>query len=217
MGKPYRIDLTGLKFNRLEVIGYSHNSENHGAIWDCVCDCGKPSKVASTYLSKGITKSCGCLRYEMSKKKVVTHGKSKTPLYNRWVWMKYRCDNPTFPRYGERGIKYESSWGKFENFEKDMGESFKESLELDRIDVDGDYCKENCRWVGGSESSYNRDIQCNNVSGRTGVYWMESRSRYYARIQVSGKSVHLGCFTSFDEAVAAREGAELKYYGYIKR
>mgnify|MGYP006921364745 CR=1 FL=1 len=81
------------------------------------------------------------------------------PFYKAWGRMKERCNNPNFNKYsnyGGRGIKYSEQWEKYKNFEKDMLSSWKQGLSLDRIDVNGNYCKENCRWITMKEQQNNR-------------------------------------------------------------
>ena len=92
-----------------------------------------------------------------------THGhagsKFKTKTYLAWVRIKGRCYNPKnkkYPIYGGRGIKVCKRWMKYENFLKDMGDCPDPKLSLDRIDVNGDYCKKNCRWATSKEQSNNR-------------------------------------------------------------
>lgn len=88
------------------------------------------------------------------------HGQSNSREYKIWKSMKRRCNNPKYPqysRYGGRGIGYQLEWEKFENFWKDMKKFYSENLELDRIDNDGNYTKNNCRWINSSENNRNRN------------------------------------------------------------
>lgn len=91
-------------------------------------------------------------------------GKSKREkLYYVWYGMKYRCDNEKhigYKNYGGRGITYDKRWKNFDNFYEDMKEGYKEGLSLERIDNDGDYSKENCKWA-------DRVTQCNNKTNNT--------------------------------------------------
>jgi hypothetical protein len=94
----------------------------------------------------------------MKKRDYNYHGMRKTTTYNVWSMMKYRCDkkdHPSYRLYGLRGIKYCERWKKFKNFLDDMGER-PDGLSLDRIDNDGDYCRENCKWATGIEQINNR-------------------------------------------------------------
>jgi hypothetical protein len=89
----------------------------------------------------------------------VRHNMSKSPEYKSWGAMKTRCDNPThnaYARYGGRGVTYQKEWASFENFLKDMGVKPDPEMELDRIDNEKNYCKENCRWATRKEQTRNR-------------------------------------------------------------
>lgn len=114
-----------------------------------------------------------------------THGQSRTRAYGAWKQMRKRCNNPAdqaYPRYGGRGIAYDSRWDCFENFVADMGER-QDGMTLDRIDNDGPYCKENCRWATTQEQArnYSRNIRLT-YGGvtRTLIDWAAERGLAYA-------------------------------------
>lgn len=156
-----RIDLTGHKYGRLTVL--SHFSDS---LWNCKCDCGAFTVVRSDLLrsKKRPTRSCGCLQKEIvsqycsTHKK--THGETKTRLYRIWRGIKTRCfnaSNSAYPHYGGRGITMCDRWkNSYEAFKEDMLEGYSDGLEIDRIDNDGNYCKENCRWSTRKEQVTNR-------------------------------------------------------------
>jgi len=149
----------------------------------------------------------------------VRHLKTDTPSYKSWEMMIQRCTNPNFDgyfRYGGRGIKVCEEWRDFINFHNDMGDR-PEGMSLDRVDVDGDYCKENCKWSNQTDQLYNKRKSDKNTSGRTGVYWHKGASKWAASITYKGRQHHLGLFESFDCAVSARESAELKFYGKVRK
>jgi hypothetical protein len=143
------IDLTGMFFNRLKVIGRSEKKSKANAIWFCMCDCGNFTHVSSLKLRNGYTKSCGCYKREFVLGKYMTHGFSKNSrTYRSWKEMRQRCLNPNSDKwkwYGGRGIKICEEWNDFEIFIRDMGER-PIGTSIGRMDSDGDYCKENCRW-----------------------------------------------------------------------
>lgn len=132
--------------------------------------------------------------------------------------MLQRCSNPLatgYEKYGGRGIQVLDGWERFEKFFLDMGEA-PADMSIERIDVNGNYCKENCKWETDSNQSYNRRMNSNNTTGKTGVDFVERGGVYRARITYLLEEIQLGVFAKFEDAVRAREVAELKYFGYIK-
>lgn len=207
--------MIGFRSERLLVVEYSHKASD-GHMWKCLCDCGKAHIAREYDLTRSRIRSCGCLRKE-PRERSRTHGMSQDPIYKRWASMKERCDNKNstgYDNYGGRGITYDVRWRDFLNFYNDMSENFEEGLELDRIDVNGNYCKENCRWVSHNENNYNKTRQSNNLSGKTGVSWSKRDSRWVSYIDFEGRRISLGTFLTKDVAIQVRKEAELKYYGY---
>ena len=145
-------DWTGERFGRLVVLWMIPNERRFGSVvWQCRCDCGRSASVASTNLVRGTTKSCGCIVAEVNKQRSGTHGKKKTPEYSTWARMKDRCNNPKndkFKHYGGRGIKVCERWMEsFADFLADMGPRPSKDHSIDRRDVNGNYCPENCEWA----------------------------------------------------------------------
>lgn len=124
----------------------------------------------------------------------------KTPTYNSWDGMRARCRNPKNPHYknyGGRGIDYIEDWHDFNNFLKDMGER-PIGKTLDRINNDGPYCKENCKWSSRREQNLNRRDM--NKLGYVGVNRASSGNKFEAKINVDGKVKVLGRFDTPKEA-----------------
>ncbi|MCA9340178.1 MAG: AP2 domain-containing protein [Candidatus Saccharibacteria bacterium] len=201
-----RKDWKGEKLYRLTFRSFSHKSKTGRSYWLCLCDCGGNTIVDASNVRRGHIKSCGCLSREIR----ITHGMTGTPTYNGWSSMIQRCtnpDNPAYYRYGGRGIAVCSKWMRFEGFLDDMGERPENDLSLDRIDVDGDYCKKNCRWATAEEQARNIRAR-NHVTGVNGVQWYKPTNKYLARIRANKREICLGYFKDFFEAVCARKSAE---------
>jgi len=173
MSKSY-LDITGHVFGKLVVLQFSHKDERGRKYWACQCDCGNTTTVQGSSLKSGLTASCGCSKGSS------THSLSGTKMYKVWSAMKNRVlnkNNHDYAAYGGRGISCSEDWLTFENFLRDMGSEYAENLSLERIDVNGNYCKENCKWIPAGEQQYNKTMQCNNTSGITGVYFISKSSK----------------------------------------
>ena len=150
-----------MTFGRWTVLKREYPNQGGQPMWLCQCCCKNKtiSVVRGSALRQGTSKSCGCLSKEFLSEKSTTHGMYRTPLHSVWVSMKQRCQNPNmihYDSYGGRGISVCKSWQNFENFYKDMHEGYSKGLEIDRIDNDGNYSKENCRWVSPKTNARNR-------------------------------------------------------------
>ncbi|KKN91286.1 hypothetical protein LCGC14_0221540 [marine sediment metagenome] len=157
------INLIGKRFGRLVVIKRIINNNGKNAKWLCICDCGNETSVLSSHLIRNNIKSCGCLQREMTSVKNTKHGHLKngrvSTIYRSWTNMKTRCVNRKYNEYesyGGRGITVCKRWLKFKNFNYDMGKRWKPGLQIDRINNDKGYCKENCRWVTSKINNRNK-------------------------------------------------------------
>lgn len=179
------------------------------------CDVNGCDRAAYCYahyqrLLNGSLDNCNPIRVKNK------HGMSNTPLYKVWTSMQQRClnsKNSAYRDYGGRGIKVCERWqDNFANFVEDMGERM-EGMTLERIDNDGNYEPNNCRWATRQEQVWNRRVLKRSLSGVTGVHKL--RNRWRAVIMVDRKAIHLGYYAKLEDAINARKQAELKYFKEI--
>ena len=172
------IDLTGRRYGRLVAIRKADERyDGRHAFWECQCDCGNKTIVRKDSLESGHAKSCGC--YAKDRRTdfhLLSVGDKGTRLYKTWQGIKQRCLNPNaneYKNYGGRGIticdEWKDSYTEFKNWSIENG--FNESLNgreqsIDRIDVNGNYEPNNCRWADSKTQNYNKRVtQRVNING----------------------------------------------------
>lgn len=182
------IDETGNRYGRLTVICRAGSARSGGALWLCRCDCGGEKLALGAKLRRGEIRSCGCLEretrvYNGYRRMRPIHGMAKSRLYEVWRGMKKRCGNPSHPHYkdyGGRGISVCDEWANdfyaFAAWALSHGydeNAPKGKCTLDRIDSDGNYCPENCRFADMVVQQNNRRDRSNDVQiylGKDGIY-----------------------------------------------
>ena len=169
------IDCSGQRFGRLVALRETSPKirKDRGTTirrYSCQCDCGNSIDVTVPDLRSGNTVSCGCWKIEATKRSNTTHGKSisvsrsgkATTEYHSWRGMIDRCTNErhiSYKFYGARGIKVCDRWrSSFEDFLSDMGEKPSKLHSIDRINGDGDYSPDNCRWATGKQQFANQRV-----------------------------------------------------------
>lgn len=160
-----RLDImAGMVFNQWTIVEVLENKGIGKRMLRIRCSCGFIADRAFGSVVNGYSKSCGCAHYAAHSVRQTKHGHSKrkeaTETYMIWNSMKQRCVNPKnkgYKRYGGRGIQVCARWlESFDNFLLDMGEHPK-GMQLDRIDNNSGYSKENCHWVTSKENNRNKD------------------------------------------------------------
>lgn len=194
------IDLTGQRFGRLTVIGIDDKSTKK-TYWICQCDCGTVKSVRADILKAGLTVSCGCKKREQDKINLTTHHshlQSGTRLYQIWQGAKKRCydlNDTRYSNYGGRGIKMCDEWkDDFTRFyEWAIQNGYSDELTIDRVNVDGNYEPNNCRWIDNKAQSNNRTTNIKITIGnatKTLTEWCEifevDYKKIHARYQRNG-------------------------------
>ena len=188
------LDVTGDRYGRLTAIrfAYSKNGNRH---WEFLCECGQTKVIALRDVRNGHTRSCGCLFIEMLKSRKKENPPSKHPLYGIWTHMISRCHKESckdYYKYGARGIRVCERWlHSFWDFVSDMGDRPSKDHSIDRIDNDGDYAPENCRWADhftqANNKRSNRNLTYKGKTQSLACHCHEHNLNYYrvkARLQL---------------------------------
>lgn len=205
MGKP--LNLIGERFGRLVVVscaGSRGEGRSAKRYWNCVCDCGNTITTTTQSLRKGDTRSCGCLKIDLTKERMTKHGDTGTHLHNVWKTMRRRCydvNHNDYKWYGSRGVyvcdEWKDNYLAFKEWAENNG--YREDLTIDRIDSDGAYSPDNCRWVSMKEQCNNRHssiFYTFNGQTHTLAEWSEIYDIPYSRLY---SRLHRGI--DFSEAI----------------
>lgn len=218
------IDRTGEVFGRLTALKCTQKCNKAKGVsstkYLCECECGNTKEVAVNSLVSGATKSCGCLTKEITTKLMTKHGATvggiKNPTYESWRGMKERCSyegHKSYEKYGGSGIEVCKEWvNSFSTFLSDMGER-PDAKTLDRIDPNLGYYKDNCRWATHSTQAYNIHKESGGTSSRVGISWHKKIGKWQVRLTLDYKEHHIGYFDNEEDAIKAREDAEVYYRG----
>ncbi|MCH5261605.1 MAG: hypothetical protein J1F42_01705 [Lachnospiraceae bacterium] len=198
-----KIDLTGRRYGSLVVIELAVDVPGKKKKWFCKCDCGKKIIVSGSNLQSGHTKHCKDCGLKLSNESKVKHGKTRTKIYYVWQGMINRCDRPShksYCDYGAKGIFVCDEWHNSKTFiDWALSNGYKEGLEIDRIDTNGSYCPENCRWVDRFENANNKTN--NKIISHLGVErTLAEWARFYG-VNYKNLSRNLSKGYSLEEAV----------------
>lgn len=213
---PPRVDLTGKVFGKLIVLEFAYKVEGTSTLfWKCQCQCGNETCRNGKSLRSGLVKSCGCLVIETMKLRA-THGMSAKKVYQVHCKMKARCDDPndkSYVNYGGRGISYDPLWKNFQTFWDDMGSTYMEGLTLDRVNVNGNYCKENCRWTARSQQAQGTRKRKDKWTSKYKGVALQPSGMWVAQIQKEFIVHRAGPFANEEDAARGYDKMAIELYG----
>lgn len=194
-------DYIGKRFNKWTIIDSAEVKHGYATV-KCRCECGYEDEIRLLNLIQGKSKGCKyCCR--------IRHGFGYSRLYHIFYEMRRRCikvNHKSYPNYGGRGIKVCDEWLKNPRSfcEWAMNNGYKEDLTIDRIDVNGNYCPENCRWVDRHVQNINRRKLPSNTSGYVGISFYKKSQKWRSQIGVNYRRIFIGNYKTQKEAVEAR-------------
>jgi len=203
----------GGRYGKLTVVSV-YRKDGRGNSYLCKCDCGNEVILCRSHLlgvkNRCANKSCGCSHDKQNGMSV-----EYPRLYFVYKGMMRRCYDQNavnYGRYGEKGTHVCDEWlDGFESFAQwALSNGYSDSLELDRIDYNGDYTPDNCRWADEFVQAHNKGIGRNNSTGIKGVCFSKQAGKYRAYIMRYGVKHELGLFLTLEQAVKSRQEAEIR-------
>ena len=202
-------DMTPILIEDLGMIFATENSKNKRRYGIYKCGfCGTEFRASTQDILRGMTRSCGCYQKRRMSELIKTHGLGYTRLYTIWTNMRARVFNnkhKKYSDYGGRGITICDDWKDDVKsfYDWAMSNGYSDKLSIDRIDNDGNYCPENCRWTTRVIQNRNQRIRRDNTSGYKGVNLHKRDKIFMARILVNNKRIDLGRFKTAEEGAVA--------------
>lgn len=205
-------DLSGKIVGYLTVLKSIGMGENGRVKWETQCQCGKiVIKTSGNIVDKGKgNNSCGCVKSNLK------HDMSKSRVYQVWSSLKRRCDDPknkAYPDYGGRGVSYCDKWKTFEGFWEDMQEGYSAGMTIDRKDVNGDYLKENCRWIPKARQPQGTRKRRDKWTSKFKGVALQQNGMWLAQTQKDRVVERAGPFVSEIDAARAYDEMVLRLFG----